>query len=112
MESNFRLWVVVTCAIPGVVTNSISSPSSLKNPLSRATSTGRSWTAFIMATFGFATVSSLVMKFLRLGQFRDAACGPREFEDVHACVCPVDDVDIATVIDFDIIRLNRDLALL
>jgi len=32
---------------PGVVTNSRSSPSSLKNPLSRATRTGTSWTATI-----------------------------------------------------------------
>src|SRR6185503_8339916 len=38
--------------MPGVVTNSISSPSSLKNPRSRATSTGRSCTAFMVATFG------------------------------------------------------------
>jgi len=41
-ESNFTLCDVVTCAIPGVVTKSMSSPSFLKNPLSRATSTGRS----------------------------------------------------------------------
>src|SRR6185369_2451711 len=51
-ESNFTECEVVTCAMPGVVTNSISSPSSLKNPRSRATSTGRSCTAFIVATFG------------------------------------------------------------
>src|SRR5437867_13528 len=38
--------------MPGVVTNSRSSPSSLKNPSSRATRTGRSWTAFMMAIWG------------------------------------------------------------
>jgi len=32
---------------------STSSPSSLKNPSSRATSNGRSWIAFIMETFTF-----------------------------------------------------------
>src|SRR5439155_7119621 len=50
---------VVTCAIPGVVTNSMSRPSSLKNPLSRATNTGRSWTAFMIATLGFANASCI-----------------------------------------------------
>src|SRR4051812_42165642 len=39
--------------MPGVVTKSRSRPSSLKKPLSRATSTGRSWTAFMVATCGF-----------------------------------------------------------
>src|SRR5260221_14651097 len=56
--------------MPGVVTNSMSSPSSLKNPWSRATSTGRSWTAFMIATcgflpvFGFLVMSVTVMAFL------------------------------------------------
>src|SRR6267154_2147808 len=41
-ESNLTKCEVVTCAMPGVVTNSRSRPSSLKKPLSRATSTGGS----------------------------------------------------------------------
>src|SRR5665213_4190678 len=45
--------------MPGVVTKSMSSPSSLKNPLSRATSTGRSCTAFMMATCGFFAAAGL-----------------------------------------------------
>src|SRR5262249_50054257 len=43
--------------MPGVVTNSRSSPSSLKKPLSRATSTGRSCTAFMIATWGLVEVA-------------------------------------------------------
>src|SRR5262245_13215850 len=42
--------------MPGVVTTSRSRPSSLKNPLSRATRTGRSWTAFMMAIWGLGFV--------------------------------------------------------
>src|SRR5262244_1030650 len=54
--------------MPGVVTNSRSSPSSRKNPLSRATSTGRSWTAFMIATWGFALVSgATALPLIRLG---------------------------------------------
>lgn len=41
---------VVTCAIPGAVTNSVSTPSSVKYPSSRATITARSWTAFMIAS--------------------------------------------------------------
>src|SRR5262245_39706105 len=50
--------------MPGVVTNSRSSPSSRKNPLSRATRTGRSWTAFMIATWGLALVSGAIVLFL------------------------------------------------
>src|SRR5262245_4413615 len=46
--------------MPGVVTNSRSSPSSLKNPMSRATRTGRSWTAFMIATWGLVFVSGVM----------------------------------------------------
>src|SRR5882672_1995549 len=49
--------------MPGVVTNSRSRPLSLKNPLSRATSTGRSCTAFMIATWGFVEVSWVAMPF-------------------------------------------------
>src|SRR5438045_5238042 len=45
--------------MPGVVTNSRSRPSSLKNPWSRATSTGRSCTAFMIATWGLVLASTL-----------------------------------------------------
>src|SRR6266508_2706800 len=60
-ESNLTKCEVVTCAIPGVVTNSRSRPSSLKNPLSRATSTGRSCTAFMVATCGLFLTSGFLV---------------------------------------------------
>src|SRR5882757_840901 len=47
--------------MPGVVTNSRSRPSSLKKPLSRATSTGRSCTAFMVATWGFVLSLTVMM---------------------------------------------------
>src|SRR6266540_2409408 len=59
-ESNLTKCEVVTCAMPGVVTNSMSRPSSLKNPSSRATSTGKSCTAFMVATWGRVLVAVLM----------------------------------------------------
>src|SRR4051812_17367014 len=58
--------------MPGVVTNSMSSPSSLKNPRSRATSTGRSCTAFMIATWvllpaAFRVASCTAMAFSFVG---------------------------------------------
>src|SRR5215471_20644958 len=49
--------------MPGVVTKSRSRPSSLKNPLSRATRTGRSCTAFITATWGLFDLAWMFMAF-------------------------------------------------
>src|SRR6185503_18468476 len=48
--------------MPGVVTNSRSKPSSLKKPLSRATSTGRSCTAFMVATWGLVLSLTVMMR--------------------------------------------------
>src|ERR1043166_6811546 len=45
-----------------VVTNSRSRPSSLKKPLSRATSTGRSCTAFMVATWGLVLSLTVMMR--------------------------------------------------
>src|SRR4029079_2921295 len=55
--------------MPGVVMKSMSSPSSLKNPRSRAASTGKSCTAFMIATCGF----------LATGGLRTASCTGMSF---------------------------------
>src|SRR5690242_5445633 len=73
--------------MPGVVTNSRFRPSSLKKPLSRATSTGRSCTAFMIATWGFVEVSWMAMAFSYTDR-RDCAMRgiPPMILPVPACV--------------------------
>src|SRR6185369_10787608 len=62
--------------MPGVTMKSMSRPSSLKYPRSRAASTGRSCTAFMIATWGFFLTSGFrvaswtVMAFSSVGQFK------------------------------------------
>src|SRR5215471_11344183 len=52
----------LTWAVPGVFTTSTSSPSSRNRPSSRATSTARSWTAFIIETrTGFRSVCVVIV---------------------------------------------------
>ena len=44
---------------------------------------------------------------IRLLERSDRARRPAELENVHACMCAVDDVDVAALVDFDIIGLNH-----
>src|SRR5207249_7471350 len=47
-----------------------------------------------------------------LGQVRHLARRARQFKNVHARVRTVDNVDVTTVIHFDIVRLDRNFATL
>src|SRR5690349_4129840 len=60
-------WSEFFCPEPGVVMISTSSPWSLKKPSSRATSSGRSWIAFIIEAFTFFRFAA--MRLLRHSRF-------------------------------------------
>src|SRR4029077_8206361 len=59
MFSRSAWWSELRWPEPGVLRISTSSPSSRKKPSSRATSSGRSWIAFIMETFTFFSVLAM-----------------------------------------------------
>src|SRR4030095_10763443 len=46
------------------------------------------------------------------GEFRDSPGAASQLEDVHAGICAIDDVDVSTIVDLDVVRLNRNLAAL
>src|SRR6266702_4337682 len=62
-------WSEFRCPEPGVLRMSTSSPSSLKKPSSRATSSGRSWIAFIIETRTFFSAFAMACtSFVALGR--------------------------------------------
>src|SRR5687768_10040329 len=47
---------------------------------------------------------------LRSREIRDFPCRAGQLEDVHARVGAIDDVDVAAIVDFDVVGLDRGLA--
>jgi hypothetical protein len=45
-------------------------------------------------------------------EVRRSPCAAGQLKDVHAAVCASENVDIAAIIDLDVVRLNRNLAAL
>src|SRR5262245_21114260 len=45
----------------------------------------------------------------QLTKIRDATRCACKLQNVHACVRPVDDVNVASIVDLDVVRLDRDL---
>src|SRR4030095_16860681 len=46
------------------------------------------------------------------GEVRDSPGAASQLEDVHAGICAIDDVDVAAIVDLDVVRLDRNLAAL
>src|SRR3989442_3377538 len=45
-------------------------------------------------------------------KLRDSTCRTAEFQNVHAGIGAIDDVNVAAIVDLNIVRLDRDLAAL
>src|SRR5437867_1045820 len=45
-------------------------------------------------------------------KLRDSTCRTAEFQNVHAGIGAVDDVNVAAIVDLNVVRLDRDLAAL
>src|SRR4026207_838808 len=52
---------------------------------------------------------TLIALFREMG---DRPCRSGQFENVHACIGAVDDINVAAIVDFWVVRLNRNLAAL